>query len=166
MLAIGKGAEQEILAQMRLLGSNNVMITPIVEQKEEKATRRADAERQPKRFSPGLTYADAEAIAARRAARGGHERARSCSTRLITREGLPALRQGGRGGHDATSASPTSSSPAATGSARCRWSDGLPVAIIGHGVRTRFFTTEDPIGKPIKVGEIWLTVVGVLADRR
>jgi len=43
---------------------------------------------------------------------------------------------------------------------------GLPVAIIGHGVRTRFFTTDDPIGKPIKVGESWLTVVGVLADRR
>src|SRR5512138_823120 len=34
MLAIGKGAEQEILEQMRLLGSNNVMIAPLVEQKE------------------------------------------------------------------------------------------------------------------------------------
>jgi len=43
---------------------------------------------------------------------------------------------------------------------------GLPVAIIGRGVRTRFFTSEDPIGKPIKVGENWLTVVGVLQDRR
>ncbi len=43
---------------------------------------------------------------------------------------------------------------------------GLPVAIIGHGVRSRFFTTEDPIGKRIKVGETWLTVLGVLADRR
>ena len=40
---------------------------------------------------------------------------------------------------------------------------GLPVAIIGHGVRTRFFTTEDPIGKPLKVGSIWVTVGGVLA---
>jgi putative ABC transport system permease protein len=43
---------------------------------------------------------------------------------------------------------------------------GLPVAIIGDGIRTRFFTTEDPIGRRIKVGETWLTVVGVLADRR
>jgi putative ABC transport system permease protein len=43
---------------------------------------------------------------------------------------------------------------------------GLPVAIIGSGVRTRFFTTESPIGRPIKIGETWLTVVGVLADRR
>ena len=42
---------------------------------------------------------------------------------------------------------------------------GLPVAIIGFGVRTRFFTTEDPIGKPLKVGNTWLTVVGVLEDR-
>jgi putative ABC transport system permease protein len=43
---------------------------------------------------------------------------------------------------------------------------GRPVAVIGHGVRTRFFTTEDPIGRAIKVGDSWLTVVGVLADRR
>jgi putative ABC transport system permease protein len=33
-------------------------------------------------------------------------------------------------------------------------------------VRTRFFTTEDPIGKPLKVGNNWLTVIGVLADRQ
>ena len=26
--------------------------------------------------------------------------------------------------------------------------DGAPVAIIGHGVKTRFFTTEEPIGQP------------------
>ena len=44
--------------------------------------------------------------------------------------------------------------------------DGAPVAIIGHGVKTRFFTTEEPIGKPIKVGNVWLTVVGVLEDRK
>jgi putative ABC transport system permease protein len=40
-----------------------------------------------------------------------------------------------------------------------------PVAIIGAGVKARFFTTENPIGRTIKVGENWLTVVGVLADR-
>ena len=42
---------------------------------------------------------------------------------------------------------------------------GLPVAIVGQGVRTRFFTTADPIGRPLKVGDTWLTVVGVLEDR-
>ena len=33
MLAIGSGAEQEILEQMKLLGANNIVITPIVEQR-------------------------------------------------------------------------------------------------------------------------------------
>ena len=61
MLAIGKGAEAEILAQMRLLGSNNVMITPLVEQKEGPATEQDSKE--VKKYSPGLTYADAQALA-------------------------------------------------------------------------------------------------------
>src|ERR1700693_384354 len=58
MLAIGKGAESEILSQRKLLGSNNVMITPIVEQKEEKA--KDDGDKKPKKYSPGLTARDAE----------------------------------------------------------------------------------------------------------
>src|SRR4026209_1978294 len=61
MLAIGKGAEQEILEQMRLLGSNNIIITPLVEQKEGDAKEEKD-EKQIKKFTPGLTYLDAEAI--------------------------------------------------------------------------------------------------------
>lgn len=51
MLAVGKGAEQEILEQMRLLGSNNVMITPLVEQKEGKADE--EPTREVKKYSPG-----------------------------------------------------------------------------------------------------------------
>jgi putative ABC transport system permease protein len=55
MLAIGNGAEQEILAQMKLLGANNVVITPIVEQKEGKVEK-DDGKKQTKKFSPGLSY--------------------------------------------------------------------------------------------------------------
>ncbi|PYO88434.1 MAG: hypothetical protein DMD66_07690, partial [Gemmatimonadetes bacterium] len=61
MLAIGRGAEREILEQMRLLGSNNVMITPLVEQHEGPADDQPD--KKVTKFSPGLTYADAQAIA-------------------------------------------------------------------------------------------------------
>ena len=60
MLAIGKGAEQEILEQMKLLGSNNVIITPLIEQKEEKA--KDEGTKEPKKYSPGLTVHDAAAI--------------------------------------------------------------------------------------------------------
>ena len=37
---------------------------------------------------------------------------------------------------------------------------GRPVAIIGHGVRTRFFTTQEPIGQAIKVQRL------IAAERR
>src|ERR687891_2424857 len=62
MLAVGKGAEQEILEQMRMLGANNIIVTPITEQKEGKVeTEQGKAES--KRFTPGLTYLDAQGIA-------------------------------------------------------------------------------------------------------
>src|SRR3569832_1813588 len=61
MLAIGKGAEQEVLAQMKLLGSTNVIVTPIVEQMQEQAEDKLEMEA--KRYSPGLTELDAQSIA-------------------------------------------------------------------------------------------------------
>src|SRR6266480_5020569 len=60
MLAIGNGAEQEILAQMKLLGANNIVITPIVQQKEGAVDK--DAKKESKKFTPGLTWLDAQAI--------------------------------------------------------------------------------------------------------
>src|SRR5437868_12830125 len=62
MLAIGNGAEQEILAQMKMLGANNIIITPIVEQKEGNVDK--DAKKDSKRFTPGLSWLDAQAIKA------------------------------------------------------------------------------------------------------
>src|ERR1044072_4217333 len=52
MLAIGNGAEQEILAQMKLLGAHNIGITPIIEQKEGKVDAAPTAKKQSKRFTP------------------------------------------------------------------------------------------------------------------
>jgi putative ABC transport system permease protein len=162
MLAIGKGAEQEILEQMRLLGSNNVIITPLVEQKEGQA--KDDGDKQPKKFSPGLTYADAEAI---RTVVPGVETTSGevVLNTLITREGH--RRSGKIVGVDTTYFRLTNLE-LGRGSwfTRAQVELGRPVAIIGNGVRTRFFTTENPIGKAIKVGDNWVTVVGVLADRR
>ena len=162
MLAIGKGAESEILEQMKLLGSNNIVITPLVEQSEGPAEER-DA-REVKKWSPGLTWADADAI------RRGIPDVETVTAEIvlntsITREGL--RRTGKAVGVDSTYFRLTNHELVAG-----RWftayqvEHGLPVAIIGHGVRTRFFTTDDPVGKPLKVGDNWVTVVGVLADRR
>ncbi len=163
MLAIGKGAESEILEQMKLLGSNNVLIKPYVEQKDGTAGEDDDA-KEVKRWSPGLTYLDAKAL--EHAIPGVDAvSAEVMVNSSITREGR--RRSGKVVGIDSTYFR-LLNMPIVSGA---NFTDeqmelGRPVAIIGHGVRSRFFTTEDPIGKPLKVGYIWLTVVGVLADRQ
>ncbi|HET8771835.1 MAG TPA: ABC transporter permease [Gemmatimonadaceae bacterium] len=163
MLAIGKGAESEILEQMRLLGSNNVLIRPYEEQTEGNAEEEQDA-KQPKRYTPGLTYLDADAI--RQVIPGVDAvSAEVVVNSTLTREGY--RRSGRVVGVDSTYFR-LLNMPLVRGNlfTHEQMELGRPVAIIGHGVRSRFFTTEDPIGKRIKVGEIWLTVVGVLADRQ
>ncbi len=56
MLAIGNGARQEILDQMKMVGINNVIIRPIyAEDDSSDETLRG-------RFSPGLTLQDVESI--------------------------------------------------------------------------------------------------------
>jgi putative ABC transport system permease protein len=163
MLAIGRGAELEIIAQMRLLGSNNVVVTPIVAQKEEKTAEASNTEKQPVRFSPGLTYLDARAIADV----VPHVVATSGEIVLnttITREGL--RRSGKVVGVDPDYFDLLNLHIArGTNWPSAQVRDGSAVAIIGWGVRSRFFTTENPIGRAIKVGNVWLTVIGVLADR-
>jgi putative ABC transport system permease protein len=43
--------------------------------------------------------------------------------------------------------------------------NGAQVCIIGRSIRTKFFPTENPIGKSIKVGPHWLKIIGVLKER-
>ncbi len=161
MLAIGKGAEQEILEQIRLLGANNVVVTPIVEQKEEPATDQP--EKEVKRFSPGLTYADALAIG-RTVPQVDATSAEIVLNTSLTREGL--RRSGKVVGVDTTYFRIDNLQlDRGSGFDSMQVARGMPVAIIGHGVRTRFFTTEDAIGRPLKVGSVWVTVIGVLRNR-
>ena len=162
MLAIGRGAEQEILEQMRLLGTNNVIVTPIVEQKEEQA--KDEGKQEVKRYSPGLSREDERAVAQVVPGIDATSGEVVINT-MATREGR--RRSAKLVGVD-TSYFRLLNLHVADGSffSAQQVSFAAPVAIIGKGLRARFFTTEDPIGRPIKVGEVWLTVVGVLEDRQ
>jgi putative ABC transport system permease protein len=162
MLAIGNGAEQEILEQMRLLGANNIVVTPIVEQKEGKVDK--DDKKEAKRFTPGLTYLDAESIADVIPDIGATSSEVVVNT-VLTREGRH--RSGKVVGVDSTymrlmNLHLAQGAPFAVE----HFTAASPVAIIGQGVKSRFFTTDEPIGRSIKVGSQWLTVVGVLEDRK
>jgi len=163
MQAIGQGAQQEILQQMVLLGSNNVIITPVVAKSDERASA-APGPKEARKFSPGLTYEDAQSIArvVPAAELVGSEVVLGTT---FTRQ--QQTRPGKVVGVDSAYFRLTNLELE-----QGNWftpgemDQGLPVAIIGSGVRVRFFTAESPIGKQIKVGDTWFTVVGVLADRR
>ena len=163
MLAIGNGAEQEILAQMRLLGANNVVITPIIEQSEGRVADK-DEKKESKRFTPGLTWQDAESI------RDNIPDVATTSSEIVvnsvlTREGRH--RSGKLVGVDSAYFRLMNLHVAQGAQfSNVHFDRAAPVAIIGQGVKSRFFVTEDPIGHPIKVGNQWLTVVGVLEDRK
>ncbi len=166
MLAIGKGAEQEILAQMILLGANNVIITPLAEQSEGKVKEGADqtAEKKVERFSPGLTYLDAQALE-RNVPGVETAAAEVVLNTTMTRE---ARRRTGKAVGVDTAYFRLTNLELGRGGwfTREQVERGLPVAVIGYGVKTRFFTSQDPVGRELKVGDTWLTVVGVLSDRR
>lgn len=166
MLAIGKGAEQEILQQIKVLGANNVIVRPSVEQQEgavedASAQNARAAEKRP--YSPGLTMADARSIATT------VPRVTSVSPEVVVETN--AVRAGLRrttklvGVDRNFFTGPQNGLAEGRSFSEAHLREAAPVAIIGQAVKTKFFPGEDPVGQRIKCGRLWLTVVGVMEPR-
>ena len=165
MLAVGTGAEQEILEQMKLLGANNIIITPIVEQQEGKVTDEDPSKKmEKKKFSPGLTLQDAIGIQETFPYVDFVSPEVVVET-MVIREGMK--RSAKLVGVDSTYFRATDFQ-LVEGRVYTKAQADLaaPVALIGYGIKTKFFATEDPLGRSIKCGNLWLTVVGVLEERK
>lgn len=162
MLAIGNGAQQEILDQIKLVGVNNIVIKPIIEQEEEKIEEQV-GQREKKKFSPGLTIRDVSSIA--KTIPG----ITKISPEIII--DTYVIRDGYR-----RSAKLVGVDPSYFDIYNFDLGDGqifndeqrrlgAPVCIIGYAIKSKFFPTENPIGKSIKVGQHWLKIVGLLNER-
>ena len=162
MLAIGNGAQQEILSQIKLVGVNNIVIKPIIEQKEETVAEQV-GQKEKKKFSPGLTLRDVRSI------EDILPGAISVSPEIILDSYV--IRNGLRRSAKLVGISPIYFSLYSFNLQEGQvFNDeqlrlGAPVCVIGYAIKTKFFPTENPIGKSIKVGQHWLTIVGVLAER-
>lgn len=162
MLAIGNGAQQEILEQIRLVGVNNIVITPVVEQSEE-AVEAGSGEQEKKKFSPGLTLQDANSI------KEVIPSIAAISPEIIFETYI--IKNGIRRTAKLVGVEPNYFALTSfelyegSGFNEEQLKRGSPVCIIGKGVQTRFFASEDPIGKMIKCGPHWLKIVGVLEER-
>ena len=164
MLAIGSGAQKQILDQIQLLGAKNIIVKPVVKQEEGMVSDEESSDLEEKQpFSPGLTMADAESIVS---IIPGVE---SVNPEVIVE--TTALRAGLRRttrlvgiGGDFFEASGFELQEGAFFTEE-HHANALPVAIIGYDIKTKFFTKEEAIGNRIKCGNLWLTVIGVLKER-
>ncbi len=169
MLAIGTGAKQSILDQLKLVGTNNIVINgkPLEKRQEEEATAQATSNSnesdEEKPWSPGLTVNDIQAI---EKVVPGLDRVSPevlISTNLITAGKLQKVNCVG-----ATNAF-FELNNLQLGEGKL-FSDfhlehGQPVCIIGQDIKTRFFSEEAALGSKIKCGNTWLTIIGVLKRR-
>jgi putative ABC transport system permease protein len=159
MLAIGSGAQQEVLSQMELLGTNNVIIQPTFEQVEG-LVGQDDGDSESNKYSPGLTLHDIESI------RNQIPEVEYISPEIIFESNFirsARMRSGKIVGVNEEYFNINSFDVVEGQNFNQTHIDRAePVCVIGYDVKTKFFPGENPIGKKIKVGNLWLTVVGVL----
>lgn len=176
MLAIGNGAEQEILEQIRLVGVNNIIITPILpsnqassnDQQAAAATSTNAAPSQGQttsktKFSKGLTLLDAESI---------KEMIPTIKdvcpvltlnySAILDDKSAPIKLEGTTNTYFSLFDIRLESGTLFTVQ---HLINGYPVCIIGNNVKNVFFNQEDPVGKFIKCGQIWLKIIGVIEKR-
>jgi len=166
MLAIGNGAEQEILEQIKLVGVNNIVITPSsLTINEGGSTENSETNGKPssKKFSKGLTLLDVEAI---KQILPTIERISPVISfnysALLDGISKPVVLEGIENHYfdlfNMELASGTRFNDLQT-------EKGQPVCVIGNNIKTQFFRQDNPVGKYIKCGQIWLKIVGVIEQR-
>jgi putative ABC transport system permease protein len=163
MMAIGAGAQEEILEQIKLVGVNNIVITPIVEQEESALDEGESDEGEEKNLSPGLSLMDARSISKVISA------VEKVSPEIIIETFVikNAMRRSAKLVGVENNYFEISGFQLNEGKFfnEDHIEYGKPVCIIGKGIKSKFFPKENPIGKNIKVGSQWLKVIGVLEER-
>jgi putative ABC transport system permease protein len=157
MLAIGKGAKQEIMEQMKMVGVNNIIINPVIPDKTSSTT---EGEKQQKKFSRGLNLLDVEAI-----------KQTLPSVKRISPEisfNSTAMLNGVKYTAKLVGVSNDYfhlyNLPLVEGAFFNSFQEenGVQVCIIGANIRAKFFSKIDPLNQYIKFNGIWLKVIGVL----
>jgi putative ABC transport system permease protein len=158
MLAIGNGARMEILEQMKMVGVNNIVITPIIEEKSSEAN--SEEAGKPRKYSPGLTLEDAEGIIEVLP-----------SVKIISPHIFLDSYVIFNGKRTAAKLEAVTNNyfvlfdyklTDGTTFSEYQEYNGLPVCIIGSDIAKQFFQQQNPIGKYLKCGTEWLKVIGVL----
>ncbi|MDA3905127.1 MAG: ABC transporter permease [Bacteroidales bacterium] len=167
MLAIGSGAKKEVLDQMKLVGVNNIVITPRLIRANETTSSEGESEEEndlaKAKLSPGLNLEEAAAA----------KKIIPTIQRVspeVTNEAIVVYANKSIAG-DFTGITPDFFEVYGLELNQGKlfvekhYQYGEQVCIIGHKIKSRLFPTEEAIGKQIKCGDVWLRVIGVLKSR-
>lgn len=167
MLAIGTGAKQSILEQMRLIGTNNIVINPVTQSQKKEAEESSETQTNDNSnkllWTPGLTLKDMDAI---KTVLPGIE---SLSPELVFKTNVV---QSGKtqkakciGVTNAFFQQNNLSLERGNLFHLIHMEGSKPVCIIGHNIKNKFFSDQNPLGQSIKAGTVWFKIIGVLQQR-
>ncbi len=168
MLAIGNGARQSILEQMKLIGANNIVVNSIVLQGGDEGEKTAGGGQSSSQegkhpWSPGLSLEDVKAL-----------QVVLPNVELISPEVVLPLSLVQSGKSIRSKAVGVTNAFFELNNLQLAEGDffhqlhlegGKPVCIIGQNIKTRFFPEKDPLGQWIKCGTVWMKIIGVLEKR-
>jgi putative ABC transport system permease protein len=168
MLAIGRGAQKEILDQLELVGANNIVIQglPDLEKEgedEEEEGENTSSEALQNKFSKGLDLIDLESI-----------QAEFPTVESICPEIVMETFTLQKGRQKKTKLVGTNSMYFAMSNidiergnnfSSFQIRNALPVCIIGKSVEKKIFAGEDALNKYIKVKDVWLQVIGIIEEK-
>lgn len=165
MLAIGNGAEKEILSQLELVGVNNIVVTPIPDDKDSEANKEdtENENNESQKFSKGLDILDALSV-----------KKNIPSVKVVSPEIILNTYVIKNGRQNSVKLIGVTSSFFESSNIDLEkgkfFSDyqaenSLPVCIIGRKVEKKLFTGESALGKQIKVKDVWLQVIGIIEEK-
>lgn len=163
MLAIGNGAEKEILAQLELVGVNNIVITPIPDEEEEGSVEEEDGSNETTRFTKGLDILDVRSIQRNVPSVSKISPEIVLETYVTSKGKQNSIKLVGVTKEFFS----VSNIDIETGKnfSQAQIDNALPVCIIGKKIEKKLFTGESAVGKKIKVKDVWLQVVGVIEEK-
>jgi putative ABC transport system permease protein len=156
MLSIGEGAKQQALETIQLMGMENIIIEEVPLESDGEEQRRSNK-------SAGLTWSDARTVRELNPlietsvpvremnlfVRHGSERVR-VPVIGTTPEYMPVMNYVPRIGSFFTFEDVDTE---------------RRVCVLGNGITRRLFYFNDPLGKTVKIGDQWFTVIGVMEER-
>jgi len=155
MMSIGEGARQETIEQIELMGTNNIIVNKIILKQKTKEAKTS--------FSPGLTTKDADAIMEINPYVQKIVHQREIKNNLTYKSNIIEARIIG-----------TTPDYVDVLNSKLEYGkffksydveNAANVCVLGSGIREQLFKFENPIGKKIKLGDLWFDIIGVVASK-